>query len=1367
MLGRANIWGTIRTGLVAALAALMVAVGFVPAEAVAPIGSSTFLAQTQTQNLSGINGATGSSTMAQSVSLNGIVYFVGNGPTTGPELYSTDGTTAGTNLVKDMQPGSAGTTQYLTVSNGKLYYSSSTASNGTELIVSDGTGGGTMMIKDIYPGTPNGVPSLITQGPNGKTFFVARDGTTSLSPASTNIDNGVELWITDGTTAGTQKVKDVNTYSYYYPTGNSWNNSDSGIGNLTSCNGLLFFTATDNSYSSSVSWNELWVSDGTEAGTRMVKDINTTGTYTLPYTIYSRATGVTVNSGTAVSTGSNPQNLTCVNNTLFFSADDGTGGGQQLWKSDGTDVNTTKVRGTADGSYPTSISNLISYNNKLYFSANTLSYGPSLLNYGVELWVSDGTVAGTSMLKDINANTVSSSPTNMTVFNGQLYFTAIDYRGSELWKTDGSTVGTLIVKDINLTSSGASSTPSYLYGWNGKLYFSADDGSIGRELYSTTGTGVTTVLVKDIFPGISDMLDVSNNSTNRPFFAGTTSNLIFAANSPIYGQEMWKSDGTTAGTMLLQDLNTNPGSANAHDGVAFNGKIYFSAASAYFGQELWSTDLTTGNTAMVIDIYPGAASGLDSASNTFTIFNGRLYFSARNSTTGWELWSTDGTAAGTSVAYDLFGGVGQTSPAYGPTYLTVCNGKLFYGQYTGSYGLVSFDGSTGSAFWTTPYGFVKEISCLNNTVFFQGNSLVNGVYGAELWKSGGTFATTSQFADLYPGVQSGGSSGYSSSPANLTVFNNKLYFTATNPTYGQELWSTDGVAAPSVIDIYPGAAGSTPTYLRLYKNELWFRANSPTTGNDLMSYDGTTLTPRDLVASTSAPIINVNLAVSGGLLWYQGNSSTTGNELFSSDGTPANSGFFEDLTPGATGTTIAAITAIGGVVMYNTYDGVMGSQPRFVVVSATNTVTFDGNGSTSGSVPADITVMSISATVPGNTGALSKTGYNFVGWNTNALGTGTTYLPGSTITPVVNTTLYAMWASQTSYTITYDANNPTSGVVAPALSGVTGMVTLDNNSGAMAKTGYTFGGWNTNAAGTGTNYASGARYTPVANVTLYAKWTALTAYTVTYNLNGASGTGPAQVNSYATASVALASEGAMVAPAGTTFAGWNTNAAGSGVAYASAESITMQASLVLYAQWSSAAQSTLTYDANGSTSGSAPSALTASGTYVVIDSNTGNLRKTGYIFSGWNTLADGSGTTYQGTDNYLLNANVTLYAYWVAANYTVTFAGNSNTGGTVPNAITGISVSTTIPGNTGSLARAGYTFSGWNTLASGLGTNYVSGDTYSPTSSVTLYAKWTALPTYTVSYNANGATGGGAPVALSGIYSSITLDNNSGSLVKS
>lgn len=1302
--------------------------------------------------------------MATSVTLNGVVYFIGYSPTTGSELYATDGTPAGTNLVKDAVPGSVGGAQTVALSHGKIFFSSGNLTSGSnyEPWVSDGTAAGTFMLKDIYSGSSGSYPRDFTQGPNGLTFFIADDGTTTLSSIGTNVSNGAELWATDGTSDGTYKVKDINTYIYVHSNGSHYT-AQSNINSLKTCGTKLYFSATDNSFSN---YNELWVTDGTAAGTQEVKDINQTTT-PISYGLYSSTLNNTIAAGTLMTQASTPQNLTCMNGTLYFAADDGYG--RTLWRSDGTTAGTYMVRPAADGNSPSVPNTMAVLGNRLIFSAQAFNYGPNLENLGIELWTSDGTSAGTTLLKDINpALNASSAPGNFTLFNSQIFFTATDSRGTELWKTDGTTVGTLFVKDVNLTAPGASGSPRYLYVWNNKLFFTANDGINGEELWSSAGTGVTTSLVKDVFPGISDMLDISNNLSNQPFFAGTNNSLVFVANSPIYGQEMWITDGTEVNTEILLDLNTLPGSANAHDAIAFNGKIYFSAASAYFGQELWSTDLTTGNTVQVADIWPGASSGLDSSASYFSVYNGRLYFAARSPSASWELWSTDGTTEGTSMVVDLYAPV-QGTVSYGPTYMTVCNGKLFFNQQgTGIYGTVitlfSYNGTAVTQV-SSKNLYAKHITCFNNNLYFNGYNSTTGQRDYEVWKSDGTNAGTVLFYDAFQATCS--TQNCSSQPANFTVANNNLYFTATNNYIsGNELYMTDGTTV-TLFDLVPGTSPSGPVYLRSFNGELWFRASLSAYGADFVSHDGTTFTYRDVTPGSTGTYVDTNVVVSDGRLWYRGNTATEGYELHSSDGTTSNTGIFEDLTPGATHTSISALTAVGGVLMYNTYDSVMGSQPRFVVSSATSTVSFNSNGATGGAAPSDISVMSISATIPGNTGAMVRTGYDFVGWNTNAIGTGVTYLPGSTITPVVDTPLYAKWASVNSYTITYNANGATSGVVAPPVTGANSIFNLDTNSGALARTGYTFAGWNTLANGNGTNYSAGSRYTPTASVTLYAKWTALTPYTIAFNLNGAAGSAPATINTYATAVVVLPGEGSMTAPASTTFAGWNTNAAGTGSAYAAAETYSPQSSITLYAQWTNVTQATLTYDANGSTSGTVPAALTAAGTYVVIDSNTGTLRKTGFVFSGWNTAADGSGTTYQGTDNYLLSANVTLYAYWVAASYSVTFASNQSTGGTVPAGITGVSVSTTLPSNTGNLVRAGYTFAGWNTLASGLGADYAAGATYSPTSNTLLYAKWTALPTYTITYSGNGATGGGVPVAQTGVYAAVNIDNNSGLLVRS
>lgn len=355
----------------------------------------------------------------------------------------------------------------------------------------------------------------------------------------------------------------------------------------------------------------------------------------------------------AGASNSSPNNLACVNNKLVFAAASSTGG-TEPWVSDGTAAGTVQLKDIVSGSASSNPGNMVSSLGLAYFQAYDATNG-------FELWATDGTSAGTVLVKNINPSSANSSPANFTAMGGKTYFTATDTRGTELWVTDGTTVGTLFVADINQSAPGASSSPRDLYAWNNQLFMSADNGSVGREPWVSDGTNSGTRMVRDMFPGISDMLDQSNSLSNVPFFAGTSAGLYFTANSPIYSQEMWITDGTDAGTRIVVDAKTGPGASYAKDGIAFNGKIYFSASSAYYGQELWSTDLA-GNTQQVFDTYPGAPSGMRTdLQHNAAVYNNRLYFSARNQTSGYELWSTDGTAAGTSMAFDLNGSNGGTS----------------------------------------------------------------------------------------------------------------------------------------------------------------------------------------------------------------------------------------------------------------------------------------------------------------------------------------------------------------------------------------------------------------------------------------------------------------------------------------------------------------------------------------------------------------------------------------------------------------------------------------------------------------------------------------------------------------------------------
>ena len=297
----------------------------------------------------------------------------------------------------------------------------------------------------------------------------------------------------------------------------------------------------------------------------------------------------------------------------------------------------------------------------------------------------------------------------------------------------------------------------------------------------------------------------------------------------------------------------------------------------------------------------------------------------------------------------------------------------------------------------------------------------------------------------------------------------------------------------------------------------------------------------------------------------------------------------------------------------------------------TYTVSYNANGGSG--APSNQTKtygvnLTLSSTKP------TRTGYTFNGWNTNSSGSGTNYASGATYSSNANLTLYAKWTPVT-YTVTYNANG---GSGAPSAQTKTHGVDLTLSSTKPTRTGYTFNGWNTNSSGTGTNYASGGKYTANANVTLYAKWTPVT-YTVTYNANGGSGAPSAQTKTHG---VDLTLSSTKPTRTGYTFNGWNTNSSETGTNYASGGKYTANANVTLYAKWTPVTY-TVTYNANGGSG--APSAQTKNHGVDLTLSSTKPTR-TGYTFNGWNTNSSGSGTNYASGGKYTANANVTLYAKW-------------------------------------------------------------------------------------------------------------------------
>ncbi|MBK9575684.1 MAG: InlB B-repeat-containing protein [Fibrobacteres bacterium] len=374
----------------------------------------------------------------------------------------------------------------------------------------------------------------------------------------------------------------------------------------------------------------------------------------------------------------------------------------------------------------------------------------------------------------------------------------------------------------------------------------------------------------------------------------------------------------------------------------------------------------------------------------------------------------------------------------------------------------------------------------------------------------------------------------------------------------------------------------------------------------------------------------------------------------------------------------------------------------------------------------------------------------------------------------------AVFGTPTGYSVKYNGNlNNNGSAPIDATVYATGAKATVLTSGSLSRTGYTFSSWNTAANGSGTSYAPASTITiGSANVVLYARWTALPSYSVTYNANGAtSGTAAFDASIYNSgASVTVLGNTGSIAKTGYTFVGWNTAADGSGASFAPAASFAMgSANVTLYAKWRALPTYSVNYDANGATSGTAPTdpATYLAAASVTVLGNTGSLAKTGYTFVGWNTAADGSGASFAPAASFAMgSANVTLYAKWRALpTYSVNYDGNGNTSGTAPTdpATYLAAASVTVLGNTGSLAKTGYTFVGWNTAADGSGASFAPAASFAMGSAnVTLYAKWSSLPTYSVTYDANGATSGTAPTdpATYLAAASVTVLGNTGSLAK-
>ena len=416
------------------------------------------------------------------------------------------------------------------------------------------------MVRDIHPGSGGSSPSELTSV--AQTLYFG-------APF------GRDLWKSDGTAAGTARVKKIN------PSGPSFPQL------LTAFGSRVLFTADDG-----VHGRELWISDGTAAGTRLVRDINP-----------GPASGVT--------TGPTFE-FAFIGTTAYFGADDGLHG-FELWRSDGSETGTTLVRDINPGSGGTQPSAVGVIGDILLFST---SY-PAVES---GLWRTDGTETGTTSL-----GAARPSGTRGRVIDGVAYFEAFDkFSGSAgLWRSDGTDAGTFQLKELDNLSA--------FEDVRGTLFFIGADQIHGFELWKSNGTPEGTVMVKDINPGPAG----AYGSVVPPGgVAVRGGKYFFAPYDGVHPNALWKSDGTEAGTVLVKEIAPGNRAANISQFTVVATTLYFTADDGVHGNELWRSTGSASGTSLVADLNPAG----NASPAWLTRVGSSLFFTADDGVHGRELW---------------------------------------------------------------------------------------------------------------------------------------------------------------------------------------------------------------------------------------------------------------------------------------------------------------------------------------------------------------------------------------------------------------------------------------------------------------------------------------------------------------------------------------------------------------------------------------------------------------------------------------------------------------------------------------------------------------------------------------------------------